>query len=95
MKPHLQKAAKQTKRAKKEWLGWLDRYGPNNFLEAFLKNVENAESECQYCHCKIYVDVLIGGGVPDWSTESGDFGCAESPDTNDEGTGGHMPYKRE
>jgi hypothetical protein len=37
---------------------------------------------------------MIGGGVPDWSTEKGDFGCDESPYTHEDGTGGHMPVKR-
>ena len=29
-----------------------------------------------------------------WSTGTGDFGCEQSPETDDEGTGGHMPKKR-
>ena len=64
------------------------------FLESFLRNVEGAESTCRYCRQKIFVDVMIGGGIADWSTEDGDFGCIKSPDTNEEGTGGHMPIKR-
>ncbi len=84
-----------TNKQKDEWIRWLDTYGSRNFLESFLQNVENAESTCVYCKQKIYVDVLIGGGVPDWSTLDGDFGCENSPDTTTEGTGGHMPRKRE
>ena len=78
---------------KKSWLRWLEEYGAERFLDAFLHTVEGAESTCVYCQEKIYVDVLIGGGVPDWSTESGDFGCSESPDTCDECTGSHKPVK--
>ena len=78
----------------KAWTLWLKEYGIENFIQAFIHNVEGARSRCQYCHQKIYVDVLIGGGVPDWSTKDGDFGCPNSPDTNEEGCGGHMPVKR-
>ena len=85
--------AKQ-KAAIESWLSWLKIYGEKKFLKAMLRTVENAESTCRYCHEKIYVDVLIGGGVPDWSTKDGDFGCHASPDTNAEGTGSHMPIKR-
>lgn len=85
---------KITNKQKDEWIRWLDTYGARNFLDSFLRNVENAESTCIYCKQKIYVDVLIGGGVPDWSTEDGDFGCDKSPETDDEGAGGHMPEKR-
>lgn len=31
------------------------------------------------------------GKGPDWMTEDGDFGCGDSPDTGDDGTGGHTP----
>lgn len=85
---------KITNKQKDEWVRWLDTYGSRNLLESFLRNVENAESTCVYCGQKIYVDVLIGGGVPDWSTKDGDFGCLYSPETTTEGTGGHMPKKR-
>lgn len=80
--------------AKESWLAWLQEYGTDKFLDAFLESVEGAESVCVHCGEKIYVDVLIGGGVPDWSDNSGDFGCADSPDTNEDGTGGHVPRKR-
>jgi len=79
---------------KRSWLKWLETYGADKFLDAFLESVEGAESTCVHCKEKIYVDVLIGGGVPDWSTESGDFGCDKSPDTSEDGTGGHVPRKR-
>jgi hypothetical protein len=97
VRPYLQKSAKQTKAEKRAWLKWLEGYGAPMFLEAFLRTVENVESECVYCHEKIYVDVLIGGGVPDWSTEDGDFGCVYNPDNSvnmDEGVCGHAPKRR-
>lgn len=83
-----------TQEAKQQWLEWLDEHGAEDFLDAFLRDVEGAESTCIHCGEKIYVDVMIGGGVADWSTHDGDFGCPNSPETNDEGTGGHTPRKR-
>ena len=83
-----------TKKEKESWVKWLAGYGLMKFLNSFLASVEGAESTCCQCGQKIYVDVMVGGGVPDWSTADGDFGCADSPDTNSEGTGGHKPVKR-
>ena len=85
---------KATKAQKASWVKWLNTYGTDKFLDSFLRTVEHAQSTCQYCKQHIYVDVLIGGGVPDWSTLDGDFGCFYSPDTTTKGTGGHMPIKR-
>ena len=82
------------KRDKENWVDWLKSYGAEKFLESFLDSVEGAQSTCKHCGQRIYVDVLIGGGVPDWSTEDGDFGCGESPDTGKYGTGGHEPQRR-
>ena len=76
------------------WVSWLKKYGARKYLESFLHNVEGARGTCRHCHQEIFVDVLIGGGVPDWSTKDGDFGCDRSPETCSEGTGGHMPIKR-
>lgn len=76
------------------WLAWFKDFGARAFLKAFLHNVEGAESRCQYCHEPIYVDVLIGGGVPDWSTADGDFGCDRSPERDGDCCGGHMPVKK-
>lgn len=84
----------KTSLSKRAWLKWLQEYTPAKFLEAFLTNVEGAEGTCTHCHQYIYVDVLIGGGVPDWSTEDGDFGCDASPDTTADCCGSHMPIKR-
>ena len=76
------------------WVKWLARYGAENFARSFVETVENAESTCVHCGERIYVDILTGGGCPDWSTEDGDSGCPDSPDTNEDGTGGHVPRKR-
>jgi hypothetical protein len=86
---------KQTnlQRAKADWLKLFKEHGAEKFLDSFLRNVEGAESVCVHCGQKIYVDVLIGGGVPDWSTRDGDFGCDASPDTGKGGTGGHFPRR--
>lgn len=37
--------------------------------------------------------IAEGGGIPDWRTADGDYGCDNSPDTSEDGTGGHMPRK--
>jgi hypothetical protein len=79
---------------KSDWLKWLHSYGAAKFLDRFLANVEGAASTCVYCGQTIYIDVLIGGGVADWSTEEGDFGCDRSPEASNEGCGSHMPVKR-
>ena len=86
--------ARYSRVEKQSWVNWLVQYGLMKFLNSFLRNVEGAESTCRHCKEKIYVDVMIGGGIPDWSTADGDFGCPMSPDTNSEGTGGHTPIKR-
>lgn len=79
---------------KRCWVNWLKQYGLRKFLDSFLRNVEGAESICQHCHKRIFIDVMIGGGVPDWSTEDGDFGCDKSPEREGDCVGGHMPIKR-
>lgn len=84
----------ETLATKKQWLDWLKNFGADKFLDFFLANTEGAQAVCKHCGGNIYLDLLIGGGCPDWSTADGDFGCAESPDTNSEGTGGHEPYRR-
>lgn len=38
-----------TRKAKELWLRWFKKYGPEEFLKDFLRNVEGARSECQYC----------------------------------------------
>jgi len=78
-----------TEKEKSGWARWLDNFGPRPFLNHFLRNVEGAESICAHCNHTIYVDVMIGGGVADWSTFDGNFGC-QSVRSN----GSHMPRRR-
>ena len=102
-----QKSAKRTPAVKRAWVAWLKSYGLKKFLDSFLANVEDAAGTCRYCKEQIFVGVLIGGGVADWSTEDGDFGCSENPENHynyrgwwrrkEEGAwecAGHMPVKR-
>jgi len=81
-------------KAQRDWVKWLDGYGAEKFLGHFLRNVEGAKGRCIQCGQDIFVDVLLGGGIADWSTDDGDFGCINSPDTCEDGTGGHMPERR-
>lgn len=84
---------------KQEWVAWLQSYGLDKFFDAFISTAQGAESECIHCGQKIYLDIVEGGGVPDWGSSFGslsnglDYGCPDSPDTGDEGTGGHEPIK--
>jgi hypothetical protein len=83
------------KQARAEWIKWLEGYGIGKFFDAFLATAQYAESKCVYCGQRIYLDIVEGGGVPDWGAafEEGkpglDYGCSNSPDTNEDGTGGH------
>ena len=79
---------------REHWAKWLEHYGAEKFYDAFMRNAQNAQSTCVHCREPIYLDIAEGGGVPDWCTHDGDYGCFESPDTDDEGTGGHMPTVR-
>lgn len=84
--------AKQSRTA---WIKWLEKYGIGKFYDAFLRTAQYAESECVYCGEKIYLDIVEGGGVPDWGSRIGtdakglDYGCSNSPETDADGTGGH------
>jgi hypothetical protein len=75
------------------WIGWLKWYGPGKFYDAFVETAQYTEGKCRNCRQSIYLDIIEGGGVPDWRTEDGDYGCVESPDTTGEGTGSHEPIK--
>lgn len=72
------------------WIRWLKGYDPGELFDSIIRNCQGAESRCQYCGEPIRFDITEGGGVPDWGN-SGDYGCPDSPDTGDEGTGGHLP----
>lgn len=80
-------------KVKANWVSWLRSYGAGKFFDAFVALAQDAESTCVYCGEKIYLDIVEGGGVPDWRTAGGDYGCDNSPDTDEEGTGGHMPKR--
>ena len=88
---------KVNERNRDEWVSWLKSYGPDKFYEAFISNAQGALSRCVYCGEEIYLDIVEGGGVTDWATADelgGDYGCPMSPDTGEEGTGGHEPERR-
>jgi hypothetical protein len=74
------------------WIAWLEGYGADRFYDAFLETAQGARSQCVPCGQSIYLDIVEGGGVPDWSAH-GDYGCDESPDTNENGCGSHEPIR--
>lgn len=77
------------------WGKWLNKYGAVKFYEAFMHSAQGARGICVNCRYPIYLDIREGGGVPDWRTASGDYGCDASPETNEDGCGGHTPEKLE
>ncbi len=77
---------------KEKWVKWLETYGIANFYDAFVRDAQGAQSTCVHCGEKIYLDIVEGGGVPDWHM-NGDYGCPDSPDTCEDGTGSHVPVK--
>jgi hypothetical protein len=86
-------------KAKTSWILWLADYGLGKFFDAMIYSVQGAESTCKHCGEKIYCDIVEGGGVPDWGSAMPgigglDYGCSESPDTCEDGTGGHEPVRR-
>lgn len=90
---------KATEKDKSQWAQWLNSYGAEKLFDSIILNCQNAESECRYCGEKIYLGIVEGGGVPDWGTRFDshnglDYGCIDSPDTCDDGTGGHLPVMR-
>jgi hypothetical protein len=89
-------AAKEKATADREaWCRWLASYGAARFYDAFVAHAQEAESRCTQCGHPIYLDIVEGGGVPDWKTWDGDYGCPSSPDTTSEGTGGHKARRIE
>ena len=85
--------SKKAQESKEAWVRWLEHYGADNFYDAFVRTAQGAEGRCIHCGERIYLDIVEGGGVPDWCTVFGDYGCFESPDTCEDGTGGHEPQK--
>lgn len=78
---------------KQQWVQWAEDYDKYDLFDALLHSIQGAKSECRNCHREIFCDIIEGGGVPDWKTSDGDYGCINSPYTNDQGTGGHEPVK--
>ena len=84
---------------KQQWVKWLEGYDKGELFDSLIRSIQNVKSQCVHCGEDIYCDIVEGGGVPDWGTRFDDFGdgldygCIASPDTTDEGTGGHEPVK--
>lgn len=57
------------------WVSWLLNYGPGKFYDAFVSTAQGAESVCTFCHEAIFLDIVEGGGVPDWRNADDDCGC--------------------
>jgi hypothetical protein len=84
---------KATAKDRSGWVKWLERYGADKFFDSFVRVAQGAESRCKHCGQSIFLDIVEGGGCPDWRTSNGDYGCGNSPYTNAEGTGGHEAFK--
>ena len=85
-------------RVRENWVRWLKTFGVGRFYDAFVQNAQDARGTCKNCRQSIYLDITEGGGVPDWRTKDGDYGCEQSPDTivlpyMDMGCGSHEPIK--
>jgi len=81
---------------RKNCIGWLKWYGAGKFYDAFVQTVQDARGTCRNCQQAIYLDIIEGGGAPDWRTRDGGYSCAEHPDTvrdPDNGVGSHEPIK--
>ena len=76
---------------KESWVEWLTSYGIDKFFDAFMATAQGAQGRCQSCGEFIYLDIVEGGGVPDWHTDDGDYGCDQSSDTSEGGVGSHTP----
>ena len=79
-------------RERADWIAWLNGYGAGAFYDAFMRTAQDAQSRCSQCGETIYLDIREGGGVPDWAAD-GDYGCWASPDTDEDGVGGHEPER--
>ena len=89
---------KATLKDRQSWVKWLETYDKGELFDSLIYSIQNAKSECANCGEEIYCDIVEGGGVPDWGTKMHgskglDYGCFDSPDTNEDGTGGHVPVK--
>jgi hypothetical protein len=79
--------------SKTAWVAWATKYGLDALFDSLIESVQDVESKCVNCGATIHCDIVEGGGVPDWHDE-GDYGCPYSPDTTDDGCGGHRPRTR-
>ena len=94
MTTYVQPTPDQQKESWTQWLNWyIAKFGAESIYDSLIRSIQGARSVCSQCGQPIYCDIVEGGGVPDWKTEGGDYGCWKSPDTNDDGTGGHMPER--
>jgi hypothetical protein len=84
--------APTAEQSRADWIAWLAGYGADKFYDAFIETAQGAISECVNCGEAIALDIVEGGGVPDWGND-GDYGCWASPDTGDDGTGSHEPTR--
>lgn len=81
------------------WTRWLKTYGAGRFYDVFVEMAQDARGTCRNCKKAIYLDIIEGGGVPDWRTRDGDYGCEKSPDndgfldSDENGVGSHEPIK--
>lgn len=87
--------AKRYARDRSEWAAWMEKYGAANFFDHFMRNAQGALSQCVFCREQIVLDIREGGGVADWKTPDGDYGCNRNPESNEEGTAGHFPQRHE
>jgi hypothetical protein len=67
---------------------------PGEIMSALVNYAAYGKPErCVYCGLTVYNARHLSGSIaPDWATSGGDFGCGDSPDTNEEGTGDHVPH---
>lgn len=71
------------------WARWIVGYTPAAFFDAFMRTAQGARARCVNCGETVTLDIREGGGVADWGND-GDYGCWASPDTGEDGTGGHV-----
>lgn len=89
-----------TKADRRQWVKWVETYDKNRLFDSLIRSIQGAKSTCVHCGKDIYCDIVEGGGVPDWGTRFDDdiggldYGCGASPDTNENGTGGHEAVRK-
>ena len=79
--------------AREDWLVWVRRPGMAEALFDWCQsNLEGVTATCVHCRATITLDAGTGtGGVFDWHTHGGDYGCDSSPESGPDGCGGHTP----